>query len=106
MFDGKPVLFDHPMEVRVRHTYETSTKYLNVCHCIKREGVDCGMDTNPPPLYQQYPIPIVQFHIRLEECISTKLHVTSLPESLSGSTFVQQSMGKIEFSVFRAPRLL
>ena len=49
---------------------------------------------------------IVQFHIRLEECISAKLHVTSHPESLSDSTSVQQSMGKIEFSVFRAPRLL
>ena len=37
---------------------------------------------------------IAQFHIRLKECISAELHVTSHPESLSGSTLYSSQRGK------------
>ena len=54
--DGKLVLFEHPSEVWVRHTYNVEEITQHVSFLKKR-----GMQNSggiPPPLYNQYPLPI------------------------------------------------
>ena len=56
MVDEKLVLFEHPSEVWVRHTYNVEEIPQRVSFLKKR-----GMQNSggiPPPLYNQYPLPI------------------------------------------------
>ena len=58
MVDGKLVMFEHPQDVWIRHTYDVS----EVPQCVsfrKRRGIQKGIDS-PPPLYDRYPIPIIK----------------------------------------------
>ena len=57
MIEGKSVLFEHPKEVWVRHSYNVSETPQCVSY-FKKRGMQFGIDMMPPPLYQQYPIPI------------------------------------------------
>ena len=57
MVHGKLVMFEHPNEAWVRHTYDVS----ETPRCVsfrKRRGVQEGIDSPPPLLYDHYPIRI------------------------------------------------
>ena len=49
-------MVDHPMEVWVRHTYDVMETPKRVSYYKKRGRQ--SMDTKPPQLYEQYPIPL------------------------------------------------
>ena len=53
---GKVTMVDHPMEVWVRHTYDVMETPKRVSYYKKRGGQ--SIDTKPPQLYEQYPIPL------------------------------------------------
>ena len=55
--EGKVIMVDHPKEVWVRHTYSVAEAPKRVSY-LKKRGVQSGIDRKPPPLYQQYPIPL------------------------------------------------
>lgn len=57
LVDGKLVVFEHPHEVWVRHTYDVNEKPKRVSF-IKKRGIQSGFDSLPPPLYDQYPVAI------------------------------------------------
>lgn len=57
MVEGQPVSFEHPSEVWVRHTYDVTETPQRVSY-YKKRGTQGGMDSNPPPLYQCYPLPL------------------------------------------------
>ena len=54
---GRVVMFDHPKEVWVRHTYNVAELPQRVSY-FKKRGMSSEMDTNPPALYPKYPISI------------------------------------------------
>jgi len=55
--DGKLVVFEHPHEVWVQHTHDVNEKPKRVSF-IKKRGIQSGIDSIPPPLYDQYPVAI------------------------------------------------
>lgn len=57
ILEGRVVMVDHPKEVWVRHMYSITETPKRVSY-FKKRGVLSGMDIKPPPLYQQYPIPV------------------------------------------------
>lgn len=57
LVDGKIVMLEHPEEVWVRHTYNVE----ETPQCVsfkKKRGIQSGINRLPPPLYDQFPIPI------------------------------------------------
>ena len=55
--DGKLVILEHSSDVWIRHTYDVG----ETPQCVsfrKKRGVQKGIDSLPPPLYDCYPIPI------------------------------------------------